>query len=70
MRGEARGQKREERGERRGERGQGMTPDLSLLIGFARGVLLSFRCVRHVSAFRFVDPIRFYKGFVRYYRFS
>ena len=36
-----------------------MTPDLSLLIGFARGVLLSLRCTCHVSAFGLVDPVRF-----------
>ena len=36
-----------------------MTPDLSFLIGVARGVLLSLRCTCHVSAFGFVDPIRF-----------
>ena len=36
-----------------------MTLDLSLLIGFARGMLLSLRCKCHVSAFAFVDPMRF-----------
>ena len=59
---EERGERREERAERRKERGErrgeGMTPDLSFLIGVARGVLLSLRCTCHVSAFRFVDPIR------------
>ena len=52
-------EQREEIGEERGERGERMTPDLSFLIGVARGVLLSLRCTRHVSAFGFVDPIRF-----------
>ena len=37
-----------------------MTPDLSFLIGVARGVLLSSRRTCHVSAFGFVDPIRFH----------
>ena len=46
-----RGERREEKGEEREERGEkreeekeekGMTPDLRLLSGFARGVLLSF----------------------------
>ena len=36
-----------------------MTPDLSLLVGFAHGVLVSLRCTCHMSAFGFVDPIRF-----------
>ena len=35
-----------------------MTPDLSFLIGVARGVLLSLQRMCHVSALRFVDPIR------------
>ena len=36
-----------------------MTPDLSFLIGVARGVLLSLRCTCHVSAFGFLYPIRY-----------
>ena len=39
-----------------------MTPDLSHLIGFAHGVLLSWRCTCHMSAFGFADPIRFVAG--------
>ena len=58
-RGEERGEKREERGERRERRGERMNPDLNFLIGVTRRVLLSLRCTCHVSAFGFVDPIRF-----------
>ena len=36
-----------------------MTTELSFLIGVARGVFLSLRCTCHVSAFGFLDPIRF-----------
>ena len=54
-RGEEKGDEREEIG---GETGERMAPDLSLLIGFARGVLLSLRCTCRVSAFGFVDLIR------------
>ena len=54
---EERGETRKERGESRGDR---MTPDLSFLIGVVRGVLLSLRCMCHVSAFGFVDPISFF----------
>ena len=36
-----------------------MTWDLSLPIGFARDVYFSLRGTCHVSAFGFVDPIRF-----------
>ena len=36
-----------------------MTPDLSFLIAVAFGVLLSLRCMCHVSTFGFADPIRF-----------
>ena len=38
-----------------------MTPDLSFLIGLVCecGVFLSVRCRCHVSAFGFVDPVRF-----------
>ena len=51
-RGEERGQKKEERGdereenreERREERGERMILDLSILMGFASGLLLSLRC--------------------------
>ena len=66
-RGERREEIHEERGESRKERGEGrgdrMTPDLRFLIGVARGVLLSLRCMCHVSAFGFVDPIRFFGSF-------
>ena len=37
-----------------------MNPDLNFLIGVTRGVLLSLRCTCHVSAFGFVDLIRFF----------
>ena len=45
--------------ERREERGEERGPDLGFLIGVARWVLLSLRCTCHLSAFGFVDPIRF-----------
>ena len=67
-RAEERGQTREERGERRGRedrkerRGEMMTPDLSFLSDVACGLFVSLRCTCHVSAFGFVDPIRFGKG--------
>ena len=35
-----------------------MTPDQSFLTGVARGVLSSFRCTCHVSAFGSADPTR------------
>ena len=53
---EERGERRKERGERRGDR---MTLDLSFLIGVARGLSLSLRCMCHVAAFGFVDPIMY-----------
>ena len=59
---EGRERERERGGERRGEEGEERradrtTPDLSFLIGVARGVSLSLQCMCHVSAFGFVDPI-------------
>ena len=51
--------RREETAEKKeGRGGDRMTPDLSFLIGVARGVLSSLRCMCHVSTFGFVDPIR------------
>ena len=40
-----------------------MTPDLSFLVGVVRWVLLSLRFMCHVSAFGFVDPVRFLPSF-------
>ena len=56
--GEERKEERRERREKRRERRE-KTPDLSLLNGFARAVLLSLRGTCHVFAFGLAVPMRF-----------